>query len=482
MEIHRLCGSEIRDKIINKEITCEEVINHFINRIKNIDRRINAFITLDEEGAIDSARRIDKKISNGDKLGALCGIPIGLKDNINYKGLKTTCGSKILENFISPYTATIAQKILNEDGIIIGKLNMDEFAIGSTNKTSYFGYVRNPWNLDKIPGGSSGGSAAAVAAMELPMALGSDTGGSIREPASYCGVIGTKPTYGAVSRYGVASLCCSLDQVGVFGRCYEDVALLSSVIYGFDKSDSTSKECKINIEIEDDHNFIKGKKFAYLKGLNGEKENLKILEIVDAAAKELSDKGAIVERIELKDEIFDLFMSTYHIMTCADCAANLARFDGIRYGYRDKEAKTSDDIYYLSRTKGFGEEVKRRIIMGNLFISEENMDKYYNNALRIRYKVIEKIKEVLKQYDYILSPSTVDVACDIDKKHFEAESYFSNPQLILANLTGLPAISIPYGFLDDMPVGIQFIGNYFSDSDLIKLSQIFPKIEIEKEI
>ncbi len=482
MEIYKLSGLEITKKILDRELTCEEVINHFIKRIKDIDKKINAFITLDEEGALNQAKKIDEKILNKEKLGALCGIPIGLKDNINYKGLKTTCGSKILENFISPYNATVVDKILSEDGIIIGKLNMDEFAMGSTNKTSFFGPVRNPWNLNKISGGSSGGPAAAVAAMEIPMALGTDTGGSIREPASYCGVIGTKPTYGAVSRYGVASLCTSLDQVGVFGRTYEDVALLSSVIYGFDEKDSTSKECKVNLENLENFDFVKGLKIAYLESLSGEKENEQVKVIMEKAISDLEEKGAIINRIQLKDDLFDLFMSTYHIMTSTDSASNLARFDGIRYGYRDENAKTTDDIYYNSRTKGFGEEVKRRIVMGNLFTLEENMDKYYNNALKIRYKVIEKVKDAFKRYDYILSPSTVDIADDIDKKYFEAEGYFSNPQLVLANLTGLPAISIPYDFLNHMPIGIQFIGNYFSDSNLLKFSKLFPKLEIKEEI
>lgn len=482
MEIHKLSGNEIRNKIINRELTCEEVIKHFIKRIKEIDKKVNAFITLDEIGALKRAKEIDEKILNGEKIGALCGIPIGLKDNMNYKGLRTTCGSKMLENYVSPYNATVADKILAEDGIILGKLNMDEFAMGATNKSSYFGYVRNPWDLNKIPGGSSGGSAAAVAAFELPLALGSDTGGSIREPASYCGLIGLKPTYGAVSRYGVASLCTSLDQVGVLGRNYEDVALLSSIIYGFDKKDSTSKECSINIEMENNHDFVKGIKVAYLESLCGEKENSLVKEMMKKVIAELEEKGIIVERIQLDDDIFDLLLSTYHIMTSTDSASNLARFDGVRYGYRDKNAKTADEIYYLSRTEGFGKEVKRRIVMGNLFTLEENMDKYYNNALRVRYKVIERLKEILGRYDYLLSSTTVDIACDIEKEHFEAEGYFSNPQLVLANLTGLPAISIPYDLIDNMPIGIQFIGNYFSDSNLIKLSKVFPKMEIEKEI
>ena len=482
MEIHKLSGNEIRNKILSKELTCEEVIRHFIERVKEIDKRINAFITLDEIGTLTLAKEIDKKILNGDKVGVLCGIPIGLKDNINYKGLRTTCGSKMLENYISPYNATVVDKILAEDGIILGKLNMDEFAMGSTNKSSYYGYVRNPWNLNKIPGGSSGGSAVAVASFELPLALGSDTGGSIREPASYCGLIGTKPTYGAISRYGAASLCTSLDQLGVLGRNYEDVALLSSVIYGFDEKDSTSKDCSISIEVENNHDFIKGLKIAYVESFCKDEENCTVSEIMKKVISELEEKGVIVERIQLNDDIFDFLLSTYHILTSTDSASNLAKFDGIRYGYRSKEALTSDEIYYLSRTEGFGKEVKRRIIMGNFFILEENMDKYYNNALRVRYKVIERLKEILKNYDYILSPTTIDIAEDIDKEHFQAQKYFLNPQLALANLTGLPAISIPYGLMDDMPVGIQFIGNYFSDSNLIKLSQVFPKMEIEKEI
>ncbi|MCL2322879.1 MAG: Asp-tRNA(Asn)/Glu-tRNA(Gln) amidotransferase subunit GatA [Oscillospiraceae bacterium] len=482
MEIHRLSGCEISEKIKNRELTCEEVISHFIKRMKDVDKKINAVLQLDEMGAMERAKQIDKKILNGERLGVLCGIPIGLKDNINYKGLRTTCASKILENFISPYNATVVDKILKEDGIIMGKLNMDEFAMGSCNKTSFFGPVRNPWNLNKVSGGSSGGPAAAVAALELPMTLGTDTGGSIREPASYCGVIGTKPTYGAVSRYGVATLCTSLDQVGVFGRTYGDVALLSSVIYGFDEKDSTSKNCSVLFELKDDDGFIKGKRIAYLESLSGEKENSLVKGILDKAVHELIEKGAIIDKIQLNGEIFDLFMSTYIIMMSTDCMSNLARFDGIRYGYRDKDAKTPDELYYNSRTNGFGKEVKRRIVMGSLFTLEENMDKYYNNALRIRYKVIENLKEIFKKYDYILSPSTVDVADDIDKEYFEAEGYFANPQLVLANLTGLPAISIPFDFLNDMPIGIQFIGNYFSDSNLLKLSKLFPKMEIEKEI
>ena len=366
MEIYKLSGNEIRNKILNEELTCEEVILHFIERVKKTDKKINAFITLDEIGALNRAREIDKKILNDNKPGVLCGIPIGLKDNINYKGLRTTCGSKMLENYISPYNATVVDRILAEDGIILGKLNMDEFAMGSTNKSSYYGYVRNPWNLNKIPGGSSGGPAAAVASFELPLALGSDTGGSIREPASYCGLIGIKPTYGAISRYGAASLCSTFDQIGVLGRNYEDVALLSSVIYGFDEKDSTSKTCPINIEIEDNHDFVKGGRIAYIESLCGEKENCIASEIMRKVISELKEKGVTVERIQLNDDIFDFLSSAYHIMSNTDSASNLARFDGIRYGYRDIEAKTADDIYYLSRTKGFGREVKRRIIMGKL--------------------------------------------------------------------------------------------------------------------
>ncbi len=464
---------EIQKNILENNSSCKEIVEKFYRNIDEKDKEINAFISLTREKAFQKATEIDEKIKNKQKIGKLAGIPIAIKDNLNVKNIKTTCASKILENFISPYDATVIEKLEKEDAIIIGKTNMDEFAMGSSCETSYFGPTKNPCDLTRIPGGSSGGSAASVAADFCQASLGSDTGGSIRQPAALCGVFGLKPTYGRVSRFGLVAFASSLDQIGPFAKSTEDIALLLEVISGYDPKDSTSiKKDVPNFSDELKQNFdVKGLKIGlpaeyFADGLNPEIKS-KILKIVD----ELKKSGAIVKNIKMPHT--DYSVAVYYIIAPSEASANLARYDGVKYGFRAADVKDLLEEYTKTRALGFGDEVKRRIMIGTFALSSGYYDAYYSKAQKVRELIKLDYKNAFSEVDLIITPTTPTAAFKIGEKLNDPLSmYLSDIYTISANLAGIPAISVPIGTdSQNLPIGIQISGRHFDESLILKLSQ-----------
>lgn len=448
MDLTKLSAIELEEKLRSKEVSSEEIVNSHLDKIKETEDSIEAFISITKEEALQTAKEVDRKIANGEKLGALAGIPIGVKDNIVTKGIKTTCGSKMLANFISPYDATVIEKIKSEDGIIIGKTNMDEFAMGSSTETSYFKTTKNPCDLDRVPGGSSGGSAAAVASNQVPLSLGSETGGSIREPASFCGVVGIKPTYGLVSRYGLIAFASSLDQIGTFGRNVSDAALLLNTISGFDKRDSTSQSKKNVDYAKSTIEGIKGMKLALPREYFGEGIDNKVKENVLKAVSSLEKLGAKVEEISLPYTKYAL--SCYYLISTAEASSNLARFDGIRYGYRAEDYNDLEELYIKSRSEAFGDEVKRRIMLGTFALSSGYYDKYYDKAQKVRTLIKNDFDNTFNKFDAIISPTAPTVAFKIGEKLGNPLSmYMSDILTVSVNLAGVCAISVPCGDVDD---------------------------------
>lgn len=462
----------IKDLIFNKKITVEKLIEKVFDDIETRDKDIHAFLTLTKDKALEKAIYLDKKLKNGESLGKLFGIPIAIKDNINVKNEKMTCASKILENFISPYDATVIEKLEKEDAIIIGKTNLDEFAMGSSTETSYFGITKNPLDLSRVPGGSSGGSAASVAAEFVPVALGSDTGGSIRQPASFCGVLGLKPTYGSVSRYGLVAFASSLDQIGPFTNSTDDMAIVLNIISGYDEKDSTSINKIVPNFIKEIKNIdIKGKKIGipvefYKEGLDKEIKG-KIFEKISI----LEKNGAIIKDISLPHTEYSV--STYYIIASSEASANLARFDGVKYGFIEKNIKNLLEEYTKTRSIGFGNEVKRRIMLGTFSLSSGYYDAYYKKAQKVRNLIKEDFVSAFKDVDFIITPTSPTVAFKIGEKVSNPLSmYLSDIYTISVNLAGIPAISLPIGNnSDSMPIGMQIIGNYFKELDLLKISK-----------
>lgn len=460
MDITKLKISEIREKLEDKEITCREVVEMHFKNISEVEEDINAFISLDKELALKQADRIDGKIKNGDKLGALAGIVVSLKDNIMTKDFKTTAGSKFLEDFVSPYDASVVKFIREEDGIIIGKNNMDEFAIGSTNETSYFGPVKNPLDHSLVAGGSSGGSAAAVATDEARISLGSDTGGSVRQPASYCGVVGFKPSYGRISRYGLVAMSDSLDQIGIVSKNVEDGIEMYKVIGKKDKNDPSTKDLDLNLDnLKGD---IHGVKIGIVEEFKSQNINPKVKEEFEKALEILKDNGAIIEEVSISHIKYALEL--YRIIACSDASTNLARMDGIRYGYRAEDYSTLDELYINSRTEGLGDEVKRRVLLGTHILSDK-VD-YYNRALKIRGLLIEEFDNAFKQVDILISPTSpllpFKLGEDLKPEDHYNEAIFNVP----VNLAGLCAISVPASKEKTM-VGIQFIGDRFKERAIL---------------
>ena len=404
MDITELTVHELQEKIKNKELNIKQINEAYIKRIKEKEPEVQAFITeLTEEGE-KQAEEIQTRIDNGEKLGELVGIPIGIKDIICTKGVKTTCASKMLENFVAPYDATVMEKINAENMIDLGKLNMDEFAMGGSTEYSYFKKTKNPWDLSRVPGGSSGGSAAAVAANMVPWALGTDTGGSIRQPASFCGVVGLKPTYGLVSRYGVVAFASSLDQVGVFTKDVQDCAMLLNVIAGHDEMDTTSVDVGNKDYTQALQKDIKGLKIGVPKEFYGEGINPEVKASLETAINKYKEMGAKVEEFSL--DIAKYALATYYIIACAEASSNLGRYDGIRYTYRSLEAKTLKEIYKKSRSEAFGAEVKRRIILGTYVLSSGYYDAYYKKAQQVRTLVMNKFNKAFEKYDVIVTPTS----------------------------------------------------------------------------
>ena len=473
MDIIELTVHELQDKLKNKEITVKEITKAYIDRINEKEKDVQAFVTTLTEEATKNAEEIQNRIENGEIKGELAGIPIGIKDNICTKGIKTTCSSKMLENFVSPYDATVMEKINNENMINLGKLNMDEFAMGGSTEHSYFKKTRNPWNLNKVPGGSSGGSAAAVASNMVPWALGSDTGGSIRQPASFCGVVGLKPTYGLVSRYGLVAFASSLDQIGPITKDVQDAAMLLNLIAGHDEKDTTSSDVEKVDYIKALKNDVKGLKIGVPKEFFGEGINEEVKENLQKAIETYKELGAEVEEFSL--DIAKYALATYYIIACAEASSNLGRFDGIRYTYRTKEFKNLKELYKKSRSEGFGPEVKRRIILGTYVLSSGYYDAYYKKAQQVRTLVMNEFNKAFEKYDVILTPTSPTVAFDIGSKTSKPlEMYLSDICTVSVNIAGLPAISVPCGVdKEGMPVGMQLIGNKFCEETILNTAYTF---------
>lgn len=469
MDIYKLTAHEIRDMIKNKEIKVEEVTKIFLDRIKNVDSKLGSFLYVAEEEAIKKAKELDEKINKGEKIGELFGIPVGVKDNISVKNMQNTCASKILEGYISPYDSFVAKKLKENDAIIIGKTNMDEFAMGSSNENSAFKLVKNPWDTERVPGGSSGGSAASVSSCEVPLSLGTETGGSVRQPASFCGVVGLKPTYGRISRNGVVAFGSTLDQVGTIGKDVMDCCMLTKAIAGHDTGDFTSSETQVPDYVRNLSKDIRGMKIGIPVEFFGEGLDDGVRKCIEEAIKVLEQNGAILEKISIPLTKYSL--ADYYIIACAEASSNLARFDGIRYGKRAKQYEDSTDIYYKSRTEGFGKEVKRRIILGTYVLSSGYYDAYYKKALKVRNLIKQDFMRVFKEYDAILSPTSPTTAFKFGEKTKDVLTmYLSDVYTVPANIVGLPAISVPCGFSDGLPVGLQLIGNYFEEQKLFNLA------------
>ena len=473
MEITELTVHELIEKLKNKELTSTEITQSYVDKIKEKEPEVQAFVTTLEDEALKQAKEIDEKRASEQIKNDLAGIPIGIKDNMCTKGIKTTCSSHMLENFVSPYDATVVEKLKSENLIDLGKLNMDEFAMGGSTEYSYFHKTYNPWNLNKVPGGSSGGSAAAVAANMVPWALGSDTGGSIRQPSSFCGVVGLKPTYGLVSRYGLVAFASSLDQVGPITKDVTDSAMLLNIITGKDKMDSTSVERPKVDYTKALKNDVKGLKIAVPKELFAEGINEEVKESLEKAIETYKKLGAEISEVSLN--IAEYALASYYIIACAEASSNLGRFDGVRYGHRAKEFNNLKELYRNSRTEGFGPEVKRRIILGTYVLSSGYYDAYYKKAQQVRTLVMNKFKSVFDNYDVILTPTSPTVAFDIGSKiNDPLAMYLADICTVSVNIAGLPGISIPCGVdKEGMPIGMQLIGNRFTEETLLNAAYTF---------
>lgn len=473
MEITELTVHELKEKLEQKELTITQINKAYVDRINEKEKDVQAFVTKLTDEALKQSENIEKKVDSGEKLGKLAGIPIGIKDNICTKGIHTTCSSKMLENFVAPYNATVIEKINSENMVNLGKLNMDEFAMGGSTEYSAFHITKNPWNLNTVPGGSSGGSAAAVAANMVPWALGSDTGGSIREPASFCGVVGLKPTYGLVSRYGLVAFASSLDQIGPITKDVQDSAMLLNVIAGHDEKDSTSEKREKVDYTKCLKNDVKGIKIGIPKEYFGEGINEEVKQSLNKAIEKYKELGAKVEEFSL--DIAEYALATYYIIACAEASSNLGRFDGIRYGYRTKNYSSLKDIYKNSRTEGFGPEVKRRIILGTYVLSSGYYDAYYKKAQQVRTLVKQEFEKAFEQYDVILTPTAPNVAFEIGSKSDNPlEMYLADICTVPINIAGVPAISIPCGVNSKgMPIGMQLIGPRFGEEKILQVAYTY---------
>lgn len=472
--MHNKTAHEIRDLIRKKEVTSLEVTKAIIDRINSVDDKLGTFLSLYPEEAINAAKKIDEKISSGESLPDLAGIPMGIKDNMCMEGTRTTCGSKMLENFISPYDAAVVEKLKENGSIIVGKLNMDEFAMGSSNETSAYKKVRNPYDIERVPGGSSGGSAASVASGEVYYSLGSDTGGSVRQPASLCGVVGLKPTYGRISRYGLVAFASSLDQIGPITKDVHDCALVMNALSGKDNRDSTSADVKVEDYTKYLTGDIRGMRIGMPDEYFGEGIDEDVRKVIMEAVEVLKSQGAEIKRIKLP--MSEYALSVYYILASSEASSNLARFDGIRYGYRSKDFTDAVDVYIKSRSQGFGEEVKRRIMLGTYSLSAGYYDAYYNKALKVKTLIMEEFKKAFKDVDTIISPTSPCTAFKFGEKAKNPLSmYLSDICTVPVNIAGVTAISVPAGNIDGLPVGLQFIGNYFEEGTIIKAAHAFEK-------
>jgi len=473
MQLYSLTIHQLHDLLIRREVTSKQLTEAIFKRIREVDQKIGAYLLLTEEEAFQQSQEIDKRISDGKPIGDLAGIPIGIKDILCTKGIETTCASKILSGYIPFYDATVIKKLRNEGAVFVGKLNMDEFAMGSSTENSGFQITRNPWDLSRIPGGSSGGSAAAVGADECIAALGTDTGGSIRQPAACCGVVGMKPTYGRVSRYGLIAFASSLDQVGPLTKDVVDCAIMMNGISGYDPLDSTS----VNIDVPDYKKFlindIKGIKIGipeeyFIEGMDPD-----VGKAIEEAIRIFENLGARVVRISLPHTKYAV--AIYYIICTAEASSNLARYDGVKYGFRTKSYRDLMDMYLKTRAEGFGQEVKRRIILGTYVLSAGYYEAYYRKASQVRTLMRQDFDEAFKDVEVIITPTTPTPAFKIGEKVKDPlQMYLSDIYTIPVNLAGIPAISIPCGFSrENLPIGLQIIGNHFEEGKILKVAYCF---------
>ncbi|MCH8029651.1 MAG: Asp-tRNA(Asn)/Glu-tRNA(Gln) amidotransferase subunit GatA [Candidatus Dadabacteria bacterium] len=473
MELPYLTISEAANLIKKKELSPLELTNAVLNRVEEQDGKLNSYITVLKDRAIAQAEEAEKRVASGNYLGPLHGVPIGLKDIFVMKGSQTTCGSKILEGFVSPYNATVVEKLLGAGAVIVGKNNMDEFAMGSSNENSYFGPAKNPWDTDRVPGGSSGGAAAAVGASLCLGSVGTDTGGSIRQPASFCGVVGMKPTYGRVSRYGMVAFASSLDQAGPLTKTVEDAAIILGAIAGVDPNDSTSVNAPVpdyTASLTDD---LKGVRVGVPKEYFIEGVDAEVDSAVRKAIELIEDLGASVEEISL--QYTEYAVSAYYIIAPSEASSNLARFDGVRYGFREEGAKTMHDVYFHSRAAGFGDEVKRRIMIGTYALSSGYYEAYYLKAQRVRTLIKRDFEEAFKKVDVIVTPTSPETAFKIGEKASDPLTmYLSDILTIPCNLAGLPGISVPCGFSSaGLPIGLQVLGRPFDEESILRVAHAY---------
>ena len=473
MDLMQLTAVELGKKIKNKEVTVKECVEAALAQVDAVEGQIHSFVTIDRERALKKAEEVQSKIDAGELTGPLAGVPVAIKDNMCTEGLLTTCSSKILYNFVPTYTSEAVLNLEKAGAVIIGKTNMDEFAMGSTTETSAFGPTKNPWNTDHVPGGSSGGSGTAVAAEEVPYALGSDTGGSIRQPSSFCGVVGIKPTYGTVSRYGLIAYGSSLDQIGPVAKDVTDCATILEAIASYDPKDSTSvqrEDYDFTSALVDD---VKGLRIGIPRDYFGEGLDEEVKAAVLGAAKVLEEKGAIVEEFDLS--LVEYAIPAYYVIASAEASSNLARFDGVKYGYRTEEYEGLHNMYKKSRSEGFGPEVKRRIMLGSFVLSSGYYDAYYLKALRTKALIKQAFDKAFEKYDVILGPAAPTTAPKLGESLSDPiKMYLGDIYTISVNLAGLPGLSMPCGIdSKGLPIGVQMIGDCFKEKNIIRAAYAF---------
>ncbi|MCF8009944.1 MAG: Asp-tRNA(Asn)/Glu-tRNA(Gln) amidotransferase subunit GatA [Clostridiales bacterium] len=472
MELFQHTANQLHKMLINKEVTCEEIIQSVLNRVEKVDENICSYITVTRDSALEKAREIDKKIINGDEIPPLTGIPVAVKDNMCTENIRTTCSSNILHNYIPPYNATVVERLNDNNAVMIGKTNMDEFAMGSSCENSGFFSTRNPWAQERVPGGSSGGSAAAVAADEAVLGLGSDTGGSVRLPAAFCGIVGMKPTYGAVSRYGLIAFASSLDQIGPFAKDVSDCAWLLSAICGYDPKDSTSVEYNVPDYTTFLNNNVKGFKIGIPKEFMGEGIDEKIKKAIEDSAEKMASLGAEVEETSLPHSEYAL--AAYYLIAPAEASSNLARYDGVRYGYRAEDVQDVVDMFKKTRSQGFGPEVKRRIMLGTYALSAGYYDAYYNKALKVRTLIKQDFDKAFEKYDLLMSPTNPVLPFRRGEKIDDPlQMYLVDLCTQSVNLAGIPAISLPAGLVEGLPVGLQLMGKPFDEGNILQAAYTF---------
>lgn len=475
MELYEYTAAELSTMLREKKCSAAEITNSVFLRIGSVEDKVGAYITLTKDNALKAAEETDKRIAEGKLLSELDGIPVGIKDNISTNGVLTTCASKILGNFVPPYDATVINKIKDSGAVITGKLNLDEFAMGSSCENSSMKKTHNPHDLTRVPGGSSGGSAAAVAACETTLALGSDTGGSIRQPASLCGVVGLKPTYGAVSRYGLVAFASSLDQIGPFARSVKDAAMLFDVIKGHDPHDATSAYRSHDTIADKLDGSLKGKKIGIPAEYFGKGVEKKIVDAVMAAAKKFEEQGAELVKVNLPST--DYALSAYYIIACAEASSNLARFDGVKYGYRAKNYENLNDMFERSRSEGFGDEVKRRIMLGTFVLSSGYYDAYYKKAKLTQGRIAGEFDDAFTKCDFLLTPTSPETAFKIGERASDPlKMYAADICTVPINIAGLPAVSFPCANDEaGLPIGCQLIGRKFDELTILNAAYGFEK-------